>query len=132
MNLNHIADAIDALDLGVTTYIDAMPADESTAILVRAPLQGIPVDHNLPGYYKTSIQVIVRAQKHDRGDALAKAVTDALTTHQRKVYPADPARYLPTITLNHMLPETLPIKYPRSDGNGIEWSINFTVAYVME
>ena len=129
MNLNHLANEIDALNLGVETFLDAMPGDVNTGILVRAPLSGIPIDHYLPGYYKTSIQVIVRAQKHDRGDALAKQLMDALTTHQTKAYSSSG---LPNLVINHMLPETLPIKYPRSDSNGIEWSLNFMVAYVTE
>ena len=130
MNLTPIAEKLIALNLGVpgtSLFIDEMPSTCKFGILVRSPLIGTKIDHELPKYFKGQIQVIVRSSKRAAGDALAYRIMDELTLHSETL--VDDAGV--GVLINQMLPETLPIIYPRSDGNGIEWSINFDLVYVL-
>ena len=118
-------------EIGSTIFEHHMPADCRKGILVRAPLLGIKIDHYLPGYYRTMIQVIVRDVRHGAGATKAQQVLDLLTIQKPTSYndPADATNQ--ALQINQMLPETLPIVYPRSVGNGYEFSINLDASYVM-
>jgi hypothetical protein len=115
---------------GQTLFLYAMPSDVKKGVLVKLPLQGIHNDFELPGFFNAQVQVIVRAQNHAEGSALAQAVIDALQIYRRTVL-FDPGTTTEAMTVNWFRPITLPIRYPRSDGNGLEWSINFETCYVM-
>jgi len=128
--------AEDLADLGQTVvageslFIDAMSAETERGVLLRIPLTGIAFDHYIPNYYpRAKIQVIVRAPTEDVGKPLADAVVKALTTHMPRDYEDEDDDVV--MRINQMLPDTLPIRYPRSEGNLIEWSINFYVNFVL-
>lgn len=120
---------------GQTLFTHHMPAEVDKGILLRGPLAGIEVDNCLPGYYKTDIQAIVRAQTFSAGQTLSENVVTALIHNQSKTYslhdpdPSSPLRQV--IKINHFLLKALPIIYPRSDGNSLEWSLHFDANYVM-
>lgn len=132
MNYELIAARLAAAGLGIvgeTIFIHHMPADVAEGILLRGPLTGIPYDPYLPGLYKTQFQVVIRAQAHAVGNAKAKAVVDALSS--KSGYDLiDPATSALSMRIHNLLPETLPIVFPRLEGNGIEWSIHFDIRYV--
>lgn len=124
MNLEPFAQILEAANIGVANdqiFTDHMPAEIPTGVLLRLPLEGVKIDHYMPGFYKTRLQAIVRAQRHTTGQAIADKVLKALTLRQRTDFE--------DMLLMQMLPDHLPITYPRSDGNGIEWSLNFCLAY---
>lgn len=129
MNLEHLAKILETAQIGVANsdiYIDFMPATAKTGVLLRLPLTGVRTDWHLPNHYKTGVQAIVRAQKHATGSVIAAKVYKALTLTQKTAF-ANPA-----MIVQHLLPEHLPVVYPRSDGNGIEWSLNFRAVYWQE
>lgn len=131
MRIDLIADYLEAQDLGlpgVNIFEEEMPASTKVGILLKLPLQGIPVDHELPGYFRGQLQAIVRAQKVDTGDRLAHAVSTALTLVNQPFAGEDGAE---AMFVNYLRPRTLPIVYPRSDGNGKEWSINMDASYLL-
>lgn len=115
---------------GETIFLDEMPADCKRGILIKTPLSGIRFDHYLPGYFKTRIQVIVRARTRADGNDYAQQVLKALWTQEVKDY-TDPATGDFAMRTLQVLPDTQPISFPRSDGSGVEWSINFAFAYVL-
>jgi hypothetical protein len=131
MRIDLLADILADAGIGAPgqdIYEEEMPADVRAGVLIKLPLQGVPIDHELPGYFRGAVQVIVRAQKVDTGDRLAKQVMDALTLSERTFLDAQGNEVM---HVNYLRPRTLPIVYPRSDGNGKEWSINLDASYVL-
>jgi hypothetical protein len=128
MRIDLLADVLEAAAPGTHIYEDEMPADARAGVLLRMPLQGMPINWEIPGYYKGQVQAIVRAQKVATGDALARKVMDALTFVERSFTDEKGADVM---FVNYLRPCTLPIIYPRSDGNGKEWSINLDACYVL-
>ncbi|MCP1540060.1 minor capsid protein [Methylorubrum extorquens] len=131
MRLDLLADFLELRGIGtpgIDIFEDQMPADCRTGVLLKLPLQGIDIDHELPGYFRGKVQAIVRAQKAEDGDRLAKRVMDALTLYRHGLVDKEGREVL---FINHMRPKTLPIIYPRSEGNGKEWSINMDASYVL-
>lgn len=115
--------------IGETIFIHHMPDACAEGVLIRLPLIGIPIDHELPGYIKGRVQVIVRATAQSAGDALASEVMKALTIYATEYL--DPETGVFAMKINYLRADTLPIVYPRSVGNLKEWSINFDCCHVL-
>lgn len=129
--LAKVLESADAGIRGITIFAHHMPAECTQGLLIKLPLTGINNDHNLPNYFTGRVQVIVRAETQLPGDVLCQKVIDALhSSVVRKFY--DPVLpNMPVMQINQMLSEHLPIQFPRLEGGGIEWSLNFLVSYVM-
>lgn len=130
MRLDILAQLLEDTGLGVqgqSIFIHRMDAECTKGILLRLPIAGVETDFNLPDYYRAEFQAIVRAQIQAEGDVLAKSVTAALTFYNRDFFDTNGVFQL---QVKQMYPAKLPIVYPRSDGHGIEWSLNFCAAYV--
>lgn len=130
MNLAAIVTKIEALGLGQggqDIFVDQMESSVVNGILVRTPLTGIDIDHELPNYYRGALQVIVRSAQHAPGKAKADALVSGLSIYETDLLDSNGKG----MRMKRMLPKTLPIVYRRSDGNGIEFSVNFDVAYTM-
>lgn len=131
MRLDLIAQIIEDAKLGtigVDIFVHRMDADCKQGIVLRMPLSGVPVDSGLPNYYKSSLQVIVRSPDQQTGDAIMISLVKLLTIYNRLFY--DDSNNF-QMQINHFIPRTLPCVYPRLDGQGIEWSIDFNINYVM-
>lgn len=116
--------------IGRTLFAHSMPAECVEGVLLKLPINGIEHDNYMPGFYKSPLQAIVRSQTEARGEKLANQVIKALTHEQTKDYFDQPGNKF-AMRINFILPEKLPIRYPRLDGNGIEWSLNFTTSFVL-
>jgi hypothetical protein len=116
------------LTAGQSLFRHYMPADASIGAMTRVPLQGLPIDPHIPGRYKGRIQVIVRHKEPDLGNTLATRVQRALEMRgAREIYEATKERG--AVHLDMFQPETLPIFFPRLDGNGYEWSQTYLCAF---
>ena len=123
MNLFPIAEKLEADGVGVmaeTIFINMIPAESPTGVLLRNPLQGTPIDYELPGFYRTEFKVIVRAQSHQEGDALIQAVFDSLTLVNQSVG---------SMYVKYMRPKTKPVVFPLSKGNLLEFSADFSICF---
>lgn len=114
--------------IGVDIFVDFMPANCEQGVLLRLPLQGVEIDSELPGYFNSRLQAIVRAPNFTAGETISAAVMSALTMEERTVLNDDADQ--PSILVNQMLPEHKPVSFPRSESGGIEWSMNFTISCV--
>lgn len=128
MNLLPLADLLETAGLGTkggTLFIDMLPAEATQAILLRNPLSGTPIDHELPGYYQSHLQMIVRtpAGKYADAEALIAAATAALTVSEQRIG---------SMFFNYMRPKTLPVVYPLSKGNLLEFSVQLDYSFSME
>lgn len=124
MNLANLVDRIQAAGHGVkakSLFMQMMPAEAQSAILLRGMLAGTKIDHYLPGFYQTEFQVIVRSIGYVTGEALIKRVTADLTFEEL---------VLGNQCFNYCRPRTLPVAFPLSAGNLVEHSVMFDVCFV--
>lgn len=123
MNLLPLAEKLEADGVGVMTdtiFINMIPVEAPTGVLLRNPLQGTLIDYELPGFYKTTFKVICRAPNYAEGEALIQAVFDSLTVIEAQVGP---------MYVKHMRPRTKPVVFPLSKGNLLEFSADFDVCF---
>ena len=133
MRIDLLANYLDSQNVGTigrTLFAHHMPADCVEGVLLKLPINGIEQDNYMPGFYKSPLQAIVRAQSEARGEKLSAQVIKVLTHKQTKDYVDQPGNVF-AMRINFLLPEKLPIRYPRLDGNGIEWSLNFMTSFVL-
>jgi hypothetical protein len=127
MNLLPFAQRLEDAGLGVqgkSIFIDQMPMTVTTAVMLRNPLSGVPINNYLPGFYRARFQVIARAPTYDAGQALMRQVIATLRV------PAE--TMIDTAKINYCRPLTLPVPYPLSSANLIEWSVNFEICFVSD
>jgi len=127
MKLEGIQDYLEAEDVGETgvdLFINHMDDEVKEGVVLMSPLTGTYIDHELPNYRKGSFQVIVRARDYESGDELARTISDLLTLENTRTTIDDMA-------IKYMRPKHEPIVFPRLQGGGLEFSVNFEVAYVI-
>ncbi|MPQ56301.1 minor capsid protein [Duganella sp. FT27W] len=126
MNLLPLAAILSSAKLGIegeTLFVDMMPADAGNAVLLRNPLTGTKINHELPGYFKTEFQVIVRATLGGYGEGLAlmEQVVEAFTMEETAVA---------NMHFNYCRPRTTPVVFPLSEGNILEFNVMFDCCFV--
>lgn len=126
MNLLPLANLLENAKLGVkgdSLFIDMLPAEAGNSILLRNPLTGTKINHELPGFFKTEFQVIVRAISGDYvgGEALINLVIEQLTMEFKDVE---------GLHFQYCRPRTLPVVFPLSKGNILEFNVMFDCCFV--
>ncbi|MFK3740965.1 minor capsid protein [Massilia sp. TN1-12] len=121
-----LVNRLEALQLGKkgsSLFVNMLPAEARHGVLVRSPLNGTPINYELPGYYQAKFTVIVRtpAAEYEKGMALMKEVTFALTASNLQVEDQ---------FFNYVRPRTQPVVFPLSAGNLLEISAQFDANYV--
>lgn len=110
-----------------TLFRHYMPAEIPIGAFIRSPLEGIPVNLEMPNYYRGRLQLITRHTDPELGEILAARLAPLITVRSIEHYPANATRGEAHVT--QCIPETLPIRFPRLQGNGFEWSQHFSVAF---
>jgi len=127
MKLEPIADYLEAelINLGYETplYIFHFPETERSGILLLANLIGAKVDPDIENYRKGRFQAIVRATDYMQGEILAYAIENVLTMREKD---------LGSIKVKLCSPRHDPIAFQRSDGDVIEFSVNFNFVYILK
>lgn len=125
MNLAPLAEYLELEDIAVAgkdLFLYQMPSTVSVGILLLTPLSGTEIDYYLPGYRKTTFQVIVRHTDHVEGQALAELISATLTLANKQ---------LTNMNVNYIRPKHEPVVYPVSEGDFLEFSVNYDANYVM-
>lgn len=123
MNLLALLDLLAAAGLGVvgeSLFVHSMPLQANRAVMLRQNLTGTPIDHELPGFYKSSFQVIVRTPTYKDGESLAKSVMAALTLSEAQIG---------DMYVRYCRPVATPVPYPLTDGNMIEHNIQMSICF---
>lgn len=107
--------------IGASLFLSNMPLEISEGVMVRNPLTGVKIDHELPGYFKTTFQLIIRGKDLPIAMAKADEISKLLTMYETE---------LDTMHVNYMRPQTKPIPYPITKSNLIEVTANFEVCFV--
>jgi hypothetical protein len=112
---------------GESLFRNLMPAECKVGVMIRTPLSGIAIDPFIEGWHKTQMQVIVRHTDPVEGAAMAAGVIKTLLVETPEFYEASEERG--PAHINVFYPGTLPIQYPRLEGNGLEFSMHFNAAF---
>lgn len=112
---------------GMSLFRNSMEADVTVGVMIRTPLTGINIDPFIEGWHKAELQVITRHTDPVEGSKLANAVCKALIVESPEFYPASDERG--PAHVNVFYPLTLPIQYPRLEGNGLEFSQHFKAVF---
>ena len=124
MNLLPIAERLQAANLGTlgtTIFVNMMPTECEAGILLRQPLTGTHINYELPEYFKTRLQVIVRTRNFEAGMLLIKQATAALLIKSDEQVGGMFVRY--------MRPASKPVSFPVTLGNFIEFTVPMDVCY---
>lgn len=128
MNLMPIADLLEESSLGIkgeSIFINMMPPEAKTAILLKNRLVGTKIDWELPGFYQTKFAVVIRGTDYSIGEkgGLVDMVVATLTLGPRQ---------LGDMQINYIRPLYHPVVFPLSNGNILEWNVEFSACYVEE
>lgn len=121
MNLLPFRDTLASVITDTPIYMYHMPEKDVEAILLLHSMSGVRLDANLPGYKKGKLQAIIRSDNFESGYAIAKSVIDAFKVVK--------SRTIGSVYLHFVEPLQDPVAFPKSKGNFIEFSVNFTTAY---
>lgn len=125
MKLDVLAQALeDALvgKIGRDIFVHFMPDQIVEGVLLLNSLSGAAIDHELPGYRRSTFQVIVRHQDYDEGEALARTVAGILTMEYET---------FTGVTTRYVRPKHDPVVYPVSKGDNLEFSVNYEAVYIL-
>lgn len=104
--------------LGIDLFIYFMPFDVAVGILLLPRLSGELIDNDITGLRRGGFQVVVRTPDYD--DTLVNSIVPLLTIRGKVVKGLD---------IKYTLPKSEPVVYPATDGNNIEYSVNFDAVY---
>lgn len=124
MNLMPLINLIEGEGLGSQgedLFLQMLPAEAEQAILLRPPLSGTKIDHELKNFYRGEFQMIVRSHGYVAGEELAKKVVQAITLDNQQVEGQ---------FFHYCRPMTLPVAFPLSKGNLVEHNVRFEACYV--
>jgi hypothetical protein len=124
MKLETIAEMLENASVGVAgsdIFINMIPAEVTTGILLRQYFTGTKIDHELPGMRKTSFFVIARSPDYLTAKGLAESAVAAL--HLR--YETE----VGTTHFKYMRPRTEPFVYAPSPGQLVEFSVVIDCCY---
>lgn len=106
----------------VHLYQSPEPTAKPT-ILILDEFNGVQVNEDLPGYYRTSPQVVVAATRFQAGHDLAQKIFRELKVSSLKVE---------GLTIKELRPKHMPVNYRKSEGKVVEFSTNFFYVFVNE
>jgi hypothetical protein len=101
-------------------FVNHMPATVKEGVMIRQDYEGIPYQHELPGYFRAAFQVIVRNPDYVSGQTLAEKIATTLNK-ERVVFG--------TTNIKYIRPIQKPIVFPASSGDYLEFSTYFDVCY---
>lgn len=124
MWIDEIAEHIDTLPITGkpdVTHVQTLPAGVDLAMMIAAPLTGMGVDPELPGFHKGPFQLVVRHRTAKEAEELAQRVSDAVET--------EIGVDLTKVHINYIRPRHLAVSFPRSDGDYFEAVVNFDLCF---
>lgn len=102
---------------GVDIFTNFMPYD-AVGILILPKMGGDAISQDTAGFRSGGFQVVTRVEDYD--DSLILRVSKALTVHNLTTDNFD---------IKFIVPRHEPICYPVTEGNNIEYSVNFDTKY---
>lgn len=132
MHLNAIKDLIVELGIGRNptdagdlppVFIHQSPPLEGSipTILIMDQFGGVPVNSELPDYYRTSPQIAITSNRLQTGQALADRIFKELKAFGLKKG---------DLMIKELRPKHMPMSYRKNEGKAYEFSINYFFVFV--
>lgn len=106
--------------MGTDLFLNMMPGTVTRAVMLREPLTGTEINHELPEYYKTEFQVIVRSPDYEDGLARITEAVKAMTVEEEVV---------DDMYFRYCRPKAKPVAFPISDGSLIEYTVKMCACF---
>ncbi len=100
--------------MGTDLFLNMMPSSVTRATMLREPLTGTEINHELPEYYKTEFQVIIRSPDYEDGLERIKQAVKVMTVEEEMVG---------EMYFRYCRPKAKPVAFPISDGSLIEYTV---------
>lgn len=106
---------------GKSLFLLTMPAKAQNAVMIRGPQSGDPIDWEQPGVIDTEFLLVLRHQDEITAYNNCLLLSAALTMRR--------------VTLSNGMyvircePKTMPISYPRSEADTLEWAVRFAITW---
>ena len=107
--------------VGSDLFYYSAPDEAKQYTLLMYGGDGIPINWDLPRYYKVRFQAIIRAANYTDGFAIAESVMNTLT-----FYESETTQYY----VKQCLPKEEPRPYRRGDAGILEFSLNFDIVFI--
>lgn len=124
MNLMPLANHLQAKGVGkqgTDLFINMLPAECNNGVLLRSPLTGVAVNYYLPGFHKGRFQIIARAHQYsDAYNTMDKALKELTIKTDTQ---------LDDMLIRYSRPEHLPVAFPLSNGNFIEFNVWMSICF---
>lgn len=118
----HLAGQLPHLMMGKTLFVERIPTSAVDGVMLRVGVDGIQIDHET-GLRKGTIAVILRASTTSRGNEGFEHLSRALLMeHETQL-----GGYL----VKRLEAQTEPRIYPISEGNNVEFSVNYSIVYAI-
>ena len=101
-------------------FISTVPEIASRAILLQDNELGTPIDHEIDTFYKTEFEVTVREKDYVSGEEKSLAVSESLNVLQSTIG---------SLFVYYVRPRHLPLSFPVSSGDYVEWLITFDICF---
>ena len=105
---------------GTDLFLNMMPSTVTRATMLRESLTGTEINYELPEYYKTEFQVIVRSPDYEDGLRLINDVVKAMTLEEEVVE---------DMYFRYCRPKAQPVSFPISDGALIEYTVKMCACF---
>lgn len=117
-----LIEAAGLAEIGVSLFVNTMPADVHQGVMLRDPLHGAELDEGMDGFVHHQFQIIVRDADPEAAWNTTKAVAAALKVSDLT---AD------GIYILKMFPLSMPASYPKMDSDELETSVRMRVAFAL-
>lgn len=124
MSLEVIAEMLEGAGVGVQgvdIFINMVPAEATTSILLRDYFAGAKIDHELPGLRKHPFFVIVRSPDYVRAKELIDTAVKALWIRYETEFNG--------VHFKYMRPRAEPFPYAPSPAQLVEFHVVFDACY---
>ena len=105
---------------GTDLFLNMMPSTVTRATMLREPLTGTEINYELPEYYETEFQVIVRSPDYEDGLRLINDVVKAMTLEEE---------WVEDMYFRYCRPKAKPVAFPISDGALIEYTVKMCACF---
>lgn len=104
--------------IGTNIFMYRMPNTVTSGLLLLDRMPGDTIDHELRGMRRGGFQVVARGQTYD--ETLIRATLPILSIESKVIKGLD---------VKYIRPRSEPFAYPATDGENIEYSLNFEAVY---
>lgn len=118
----YLEEKIPALKVAKHIFINFMPSDIATGVLIKPGFSGFEIDPELIGLHRGTFNVVVRGKSYLNVEASMNEISAVLTVAGLQ---------LGEVLFHSIRPKNTPLSYQLSLGDNFEFSVNFFTIYAI-